>query len=76
MGLSNLPPGADRVTTMPGHLVCSACGEAREVSLIQELGQTYAEPEESPCCGAEWSEEDFEPEDPEEHLHDSQEWDR
>lgn len=58
------PPGTPRPRTEAERATCSGCGESRAVSVTYELGSAWVEPEESPCCGAEWDDDSFEPDEP------------
>lgn len=55
------PPGTPGPTRTAATARCSECGETREITIETDLGATFYLPEESPCCGAEWSDEEAEP---------------
>lgn len=51
----NYPPGC-RTDTWTEELACADCGVVRTVKVVSELGASWYEPEETPCCGADWVE--------------------
>jgi hypothetical protein len=51
------PPGTPPASVYADEMECAECGESRSVRIVTELGATWIEPEETPCCGAEWKEE-------------------
>lgn len=50
------PPGTTG-SSDEDEATCADCGQVHPVRVISELGTSWIEPEETPCCGADWKDE-------------------